>query len=230
VDASPVNVTTSVVNATCAGSTDGSITARGTGDTNNNYTYTLAGPGTNTTQTGGTSSVTFSNLPAGTYTLTTSGTAGCASVTTVTVGAVQGGTGGTADILFNLEAQNPVGNAFPAVGSTKSITYSVVTNSAGVQGIVVQITRPFSTFTIELTPESRPQWEDYTDQGGVKEFRLRPGVQIVCGQKILISVNITRGPSPSGTRSPITANARYERGNPDPNELNNTRAAQYDLQ
>jgi hypothetical protein len=227
ITSSPVNVVTSIVNATCTGSNDGSITATGSGGSGN-YTYSLSGPGGTTQQTSG-GTVTFTSLPAGTYSLTTSASGSCPTITTLTVGATQGSGGGTTDLLFNLESMTPPGNVFPAVGSSKSITYSVLSNNAAIQGVIVTITKPASTFTVVLTFESQANWEEHSDQDGFKEFRLKPGVTFLCNQKILISVNITRGASQGG-RTPITANARYRNGAPDPNEFNNTRAAQFDLQ
>lgn len=109
-----VTASASTVGASCAGSSDGSATASGTGGTSP-YTYAWSGGATSATATG---------LAAGTYTVTVTDGTGCTGTTTATVvepAAVQA----TISVVHPSSAGNCDGEASAAAaGGTSPYTYA----------------------------------------------------------------------------------------------------------
>ena len=136
-----INDNAAIVNATCVGLTDGSISLSPSGDTGP-YTYLWA-PGGATT-----SSVT--NLPPGTFTCTVNGATGCSQTFTYTVGA-------NTQILYTLNVvNNPcsgqcVGSATLSGIGGGTLPYTYLWSDPGASSTLSATALCSGTYTVNIT-------------------------------------------------------------------------------
>jgi gliding motility-associated-like protein len=124
--AAPLNATTTQVNASCAGSTNGSITVTATGGTAA-YQYQL---GSGSFQ----SSATFSGLTAGTYVITVKDNNNCTTTTTVTITELSSTVLGSITNQTNVLCFGASTGAVTVAGSGGVTPYTYAINGGTFQG------------------------------------------------------------------------------------------------
>jgi SprB repeat len=219
----PAVLVTTVIGTTaaiCNGGNTGTITVSSVGGTSP-YTYVIAGPTVNTT---GAVTGVFTDLTAGSYTITTTDANGC----TATVTAVVGQPSGTntdlslgSDITGSLFATNGTSHTIvyniseiagnPAVGDTLRITkvagFDITFNDA-ITSVVVTPT----TYTLD-----NPNWKvDNSNPAFVSIIKKAAGNlpgpgTIGCGETVFISVTLTRNTTDIST-FPLSARIRKADG------------------
>jgi hypothetical protein len=195
-----------VTNATCFGGTNGSIAIRPTGGSGS-YTVSLVGA-SGTRTLAGTSTVTFTGLSAGTYTLTVLDVNGCASsgsvVTTVTEPASSGS--GAPNLVLSQDAST---NVFAPPVSTVNVTYGIANPGANAAtGVVLRVTKPTPDYTVTLAAAAagndNARWTMTANTTGYVEFTLsndpNGNNSITCGSTtpLRVATVITRTAAATG--------------------------------
>ncbi|MEI7735425.1 MAG: SprB repeat-containing protein [Ferruginibacter sp.] len=209
------------VNNTCFGGTAGSITVVAAGGTAP-YTYSIAGPTVNTT---GASSGVFTNLAAGSYTVTVTDNNGC----TAPVGpiVITQPVGGLPDITLGSDY---TGNLFLAPGVSQTIVYNVAEiNGSSAVGDTLRITKP-AGFTITFNPTlfsttvgattytlDNTRWKIDNSNPAFVSIILtdplnaaNPGT-LLCNQLVRVAVTLTRNTS-NISNFPLSARLRKANG------------------
>ena len=216
------------INNLCNGGNDGSIRVVPTGGTAP-YSFVIAGPTVNTT---GVSTGIFTNLLAGTYTITTTDANGCTAVVSGII--VTQPTGTAPDISLGSDF---TGNFFAINGASRTIVYNV-TEIAGnpAVGDTIRINK-VSGFNITFNPSTASQvvgsttyvldnsrWKidnsnaTFTSIILTDPFNaLNPGT-LLCREQVFVSVTLTRN---TPNVSTFTLSARLRRANGELNLLNN---------
>jgi hypothetical protein len=219
--------TTNVTNNVCNGGNVGSFTASTTGGTSP-YTYVITGPTVNTT--GATTGV-FTNLLAGTYTVTSTNVNGCTATSTATIGQP---TGTVSDVTLGSDIS---GTLFLTSGVSKTIVYNV-TEIAGnsAVGDTIRITNP-SGFTIDFNSSltsatigsstyvlDNSRWKIDNSNPAFTSIILtdpsnasNPGT-LLCSQRLNVSVTLTRNTTNIST---FTLSTRFRKANGELNLNNN---------
>ncbi|MBL0358278.1 MAG: SprB repeat-containing protein [Chitinophagaceae bacterium] len=211
----------SSTNNNCFNATDGTITISGSGGTAP-YTYTIAGPTVNTT---GALNGIFTNLSAGTYTVTVTDNNGCTATTPSVV--ITQPTGGIPDITLGSDY---TGNLFTTPGVTQTIVYNIAEiNGNSAVGDTLRITK-VAGFTINFNPTlfstvvgattyalDNTRWKiDNSDPAFVSIILTDPLVPanpgtLLCNQLVRVAVTLTRNTSDISI-FPLSARLRRANG------------------
>jgi hypothetical protein len=218
----------SSTNNNCFNATDGTITVVANGGTAP-YTYTIAGPTVNIT---GSLNGIFTNLSAGSYTVTVTDNNGC-TATTATVVITQP-VGGTPDITLGSDFTN---NLFTTPGVTQTIVYNIAEiNGNSAVGDTLRITK-IDGYTINFNPTlfstvvggttyalDNTRWKIDNSNPAFVSIILtdplnaaNPGT-LLCNQLVRVSVTITRNTSNIAI---FPVSARLRRSNGEVNLANN---------
>jgi len=215
-------------NNNCFNATDGTITVVANGGTAP-YVYTIAGPTVNTT---GALNGIFTNLSAGSYTVTVTDNNGCSATTAAIV--ITQPTGGIPDITLGSDY---TGNLFTTPGVTQTIVYNIAEiNGNSAVGDTLRITK-VAGFTINFNPTlfstvvgsttyalDNTRWKiDNSDPAFVSIILTDPLVPanpgtLLCNQLVRVAVTLTRNTSDIST---FPLSARLRRANGETNLANN---------
>lgn len=215
-------------NNNCFNATDGTITVVANGGTAP-YVYTIAGPTVNIT---GALNGIFTNLSAGSYTVTVTDNNGCSATTAAIV--ITQPTGGIPDITLGSDY---TGNLFTTPGITQTIVYNIAEiNGNSAVGDTLRITK-VAGYTINFNPTlfstvvgsttyalDNTRWKiDNSDPAFVSIILTDPLVPanpgtLLCNQLVRVSVTLTRNTSDIAT---FPLSARLRRANGETNLANN---------
>jgi SprB repeat len=211
----------SKTNISCYGSATGSISLAASGGTQP-YTYTITGPTVNTT---GVISGIFTNLTAGSYTVTVTDNNGC--ITTTAPISIAQPVGGLPDITLGSDY---TGNLFAAPGAQHTIVYNIAeSNGTAAVGDTIRITK-IAGYTITLNPAltaisiggtnyvlDNPRWKIDISHPAFTSIiltdpanALNPGT-LLCNQLVRVAVTLTRN-SPDIAAFAVSARLRRANG------------------
>jgi hypothetical protein len=219
--------TPSVVNIACFGASDASISVVASGGTSP-YTYVIAGP---TVNTSGALSGSFTDLAAGSYTITVTDNNGCtAAEDSIVITAPSGIT----DITLGSDV---TATAFNAPGITQTIVYNIAEIAASASvGDTIRITKVngftinFSNTQTQATVGSttynvdNSRWKiDNSNAAFLSIILTDPGNSngpgtILCSSLVRVAISITRNTSDI---SVFTLSARLRKANGEVNLNNN---------